>query len=108
MTVPIDHSNRRAVVTGAGKGIGRAYAEWFGAHGAKVVVNNRSHPGVPSSARAVADAINAAGGTMNVSVVASRPTSTKFPKTSTTTTRSLLTMVASFSASLFSALTCTR
>lgn len=59
----MDFTGRVALITGAGKGIGRAYAEWLGAHGAKVVVNNRSHPGVPSSAQEVADVITRAGGT---------------------------------------------
>lgn len=50
------------LITGAGKGLGRAYAEWFAARGATVVVNNRVHPGVPSAAQAVADAIVRGGG----------------------------------------------
>ena len=58
----MDFTGKVALVTGAGKTIGRGYAEWLGKHGAKVVVNNRSHPGVPSSAQEVADVINAAGG----------------------------------------------
>ena len=53
---------RVAIVTGAGKGLGKAYALWLGAQGCAVVVNNRAHPGVPSSAQAVADEIIAAGG----------------------------------------------
>lgn len=52
-----------ALITGAGKGIGRAYAETLAARGAKVVVNNRKHPGeATGSADEVVAAIRAKGG----------------------------------------------
>lgn len=58
---------RVVLVTGAGTGLGRAYALWFARHGAAVVVNNRRRPGVPPSAAAVADQIRAEGGEALVS-----------------------------------------
>lgn len=51
------------LVTGAGKGLGRAYARWFAARGASVVVNNRLSADRVSSAAAVAGEIRRAGGT---------------------------------------------
>ncbi|WP_313802153.1 SDR family NAD(P)-dependent oxidoreductase [Sphingobium sp.] len=61
-TERLDFGGRVVLVTGAGRGIGRAYALWFAAHGASVVVNNRRHAGVPSAAEAVAAEIRANGG----------------------------------------------
>lgn len=50
-------------ITGAGKGLGRAYAHYLAAQGARIVVNNRSHAGeATSSADKVVAEIRDAGG----------------------------------------------
>ena len=51
-----------AIVTGAGKGLGRAYALKLASLGVNVVVNNRTHPDQPNSADAVVAEIKALGG----------------------------------------------
>jgi NAD(P)-dependent dehydrogenase (short-subunit alcohol dehydrogenase family) len=60
-----DLSKRVATVTGAGKGLGRAYAIELARAGAAVIVNNRRHPGeadADTSAGRVVAEIVAAGG----------------------------------------------
>jgi len=46
------------IVTGAGKGLGKAYALHLAAAGAKVVVNNRRHPGEDDSATSAMQTVN--------------------------------------------------
>lgn len=51
------------IVTGAGKGLGRAYAHLLAQQGARVIVNNRTHSGdTCHSADQVVEEIRAAGG----------------------------------------------
>jgi len=62
---PMDLQGRTAIVTGAGKGLGRAYALHLAARGAAVLVNNRRHAdesdAQTSAAQTVASIIAAGG-----------------------------------------------
>lgn len=56
-------ARRVVIISGAGKGLGRAYAHHLAGHGYAVVVNNRRHVGdAEASADAVVREIRAAGG----------------------------------------------
>ena len=52
-----------AIVTGAGRGLGRSHALTLAAEGARVVVNDYAPPGTENPASAVVGEIEAAGGT---------------------------------------------
>ena len=58
MTITIDLSGRRALVTGAGQGVGRGIARTFAAAGAEVIVNDL----VTERAESVVSEITEAGG----------------------------------------------
>ena len=53
---------RIAIITGAGRGLGRAHALLFAAEGARLVVNDLDDGGPDGSAEAVVEEIRAAGG----------------------------------------------
>ena len=58
MTALFDLSGKTAIITGSSKGIGKAIAEQFAAHGAKVVISSRK----PDPCEAVAADLNKAHG----------------------------------------------
>ncbi|WP_417469078.1 SDR family NAD(P)-dependent oxidoreductase [Maricaulis sp.] len=57
-----DDSDRVVVVTGAGKGLGEAFAKAWASRGARVVVSNRRRAGAADDAGRVVDEIRSAGG----------------------------------------------
>ena len=55
-------SVKTIAITGAGKGLGAAYAKHFASLGMNVLVNNRNHKDVPSSADLIVKEIKKSGG----------------------------------------------
>ncbi|WP_313808800.1 SDR family NAD(P)-dependent oxidoreductase [Sphingobium sp.] len=62
MSGEFDFTGQTAIVTGASKGLGRAYALWLATRGCAVVVSNRPAGDGSSSAQAVVEEIVAKGG----------------------------------------------
>lgn len=56
------NSNKTIAITGAGKGLGAAYAKYFGGLGLNVLVNNRKHENQENSADLIVDKIKEGGG----------------------------------------------
>lgn len=60
-------NGKAGLITGAGKGLGRAYALSLARRGAAILINNRLRDGAPDSAAAVVEEIRAAGGKAEIS-----------------------------------------
>lgn len=56
------NTQKTVAITGAGKGLGAAYAKYLASRGLNVLVNNRIHPNEESSADLIVNEIKASGG----------------------------------------------